>query len=55
MQSTHVPVTTQLYFKGDPYIADDVWADHKPSLAIDLERDGTLQRGVFDIVLAKGF
>ena len=55
MQSTHVPVTTQLYFNGDPYIADDVWANHKPSLAIDLERDGALRRGVFDIVLARGY
>jgi hypothetical protein len=28
------------------------WHSHK---AIDLERDGKLQRGVFDIVLAKGY
>ena len=51
MESVHVPVTTQLYFKGDPYIADDPWADHKPSLAIDLTQDGSLRRGRFDIVL----
>lgn len=51
MESVHAPVTTQLYFKGDPFIAEDPWADHKPSLAIDLTQDGSLQRGVFDIVL----
>ena len=51
MESVHSPVTTQLYFKGDPFIADDPWADHKPSLAIDLTQDGNVQRGVFDIVL----
>jgi catechol 1,2-dioxygenase len=31
----HVPLTTQLYFKGDPYIANDPWASNKPSMAID--------------------
>lgn len=51
MESIHVPMTTQLYFKGDPFIAEDPWADHKPSLAIDLTQDGTLKRGNFDIVL----
>ncbi len=55
MESLHVPVTTQLYFKGDPFIVNDPWAAHKPSLAIDLQQDGKLHRGVFDIVLARGF
>jgi len=54
MESLHVPVTTQLYFKGDPFIAKDPWAGRKPSLAIDLKQDGKLRRGVFDIVLARG-
>ena len=54
MESLHVPVTTQLYFKGDPFIAKDPWAGHKPSLAIDLKQEGKLRRGVFDIVLARG-
>ena len=54
MESLHVPVTTQLYFKGDPFIAWDPWAGPKPSLAIDLTQDGKLRRGVFDIVLARG-
>jgi len=54
MESLHVPVTTQLYFRGDPYIAGDPFAGHKPSLAIDLAPDGALRRGVFDIVLARG-
>ncbi|MCI0429523.1 MAG: twin-arginine translocation signal domain-containing protein [Rhodospirillales bacterium] len=55
MESLHVPLTTQLYFKGDPFLASDPWAGHKQSLAIDLKRDGELRRGVFDIVLARGF
>jgi len=54
MESLHIPVTTQLYFKGDPFIAGDPFASHKQSLAIDLRQDGTLRRGVFDIVLARG-
>lgn len=54
MESQHLPVTTQLYFKGDPFIANDPWAGHKPALAIDLTADGKLQRGVFDVILASG-
>jgi catechol 1,2-dioxygenase len=54
MESLHVPVTTQLYFKGDPFLAGDPWASRKPGLAIDLKRDGKVQRGVFDIVLGRG-
>jgi catechol 1,2-dioxygenase len=54
MDSLHVPLTTQLYFRGDPFIAKDPWAARKPSLAIALEQDGKLRRGVFDIVLARG-
>ena len=49
------PLTTQLYFKGDPYLSQDPFA--KPSLAIDLESRGTggAKRlvGKFDIVLAR--
>lgn len=54
MESLHVPVTTQLYFKDDPFIANDPWASQKPSLAIALEQDGELRRGVFDFVLSRG-
>ena len=55
MESVHVPVTTQLYFKGDPFLAKDPWAArHQQSLAIDLKKDGAVRRGVFDIVLATG-
>ena len=50
----HIPLTTQLYFQGDPYIADDPFASHKSSLAIGLKGDGKVQRGTFDIVLARG-
>lgn len=55
IESLHVPLTTQLYFKGDPFIAKDPWAGHKQSLAIGLKQDGKLRRGVFDIVLDRGF
>ena len=55
MESLHVPLTTQLYFKGDPFVAGDPWAGHKQSLAIDLKQDGKVGHGVFDIVLARGF
>jgi catechol 1,2-dioxygenase len=54
IESLHVPLTTQLYFKGDPYIAGDPFASQKQTLAIDLKQDGTRRRGVFDIVLARG-
>lgn len=53
-ESLHIPLTTQLYFKGDPFIADDPFASHKPSLAIGLTGEGKLQRGTFDIVLSGG-
>jgi catechol 1,2-dioxygenase len=39
-ESLHVPLTTQLYFKDDPFIAKDPWAGGKPSLAIGLQQDG---------------
>ena len=49
------PLTTQLYFKGDPYLSQDPWA--KPSLAIDLasQATGNAKRlhGMFNIVLAR--
>jgi catechol 1,2-dioxygenase len=51
----HVPLTTQLYFKDDPYIAKDPWAGGKPSMAVKLKQDGQLMRGQFDVVLARGF
>lgn len=55
MESLHVPLTTQLYFKGDPFLANDPWADHKPGLAIDLRPEAQAKHGIFDIVLARGF
>lgn len=54
MESLHVPLTTQLYFKGDPFIPKDPLASRKPGLAIGLKADGKLKRGVFDLVLAGG-
>jgi len=55
MDSLHVPLTTQLYFKDDPFLVGDPWAGPKQTSAIDLTQDGALRRGVFDIVLARGF
>jgi catechol 1,2-dioxygenase len=54
MHPTFGPLTTQLYFKGDPHLADDPWA--KASLAIDLETKAmgaaARRQGRFDMVLA---
>jgi catechol 1,2-dioxygenase len=47
----HVPLTTQLYFNGDPNIANDPWAKSKPSMAIDLKHDGKFLHGHLDFVL----
>ena len=41
----HIPLTTQLYFKDDPYIAKDPWASRKPSSVIDLKQDGRTLHG----------
>jgi catechol 1,2-dioxygenase len=54
MHSIHIPVTTQIYFAGDPFIADDPWASRKPTLAIDLKADGEINRSTFDFVLGNG-
>ncbi len=55
MHPLYGPLTTQLYFKRDPYLSQDPWA--KPSLAIDLESQttGGAKRllGKFNIVLAR--
>jgi catechol 1,2-dioxygenase len=54
MDPLHVPLTTQLYFKGDPFVAKDPWASSKPTLVIGLTQEDKLRRGVFDIVLTRG-
>ena len=55
MHALFGPLTTQLYFKGDPHLSQDPWA--KPSLAIDLESHATggAKRlvGKFNFVLAR--
>lgn len=53
-EALHVPLTTQLYFDGDPFIAKDPFASRKPSLAIKLKADRGVLRGAFDIVLGRG-
>jgi catechol 1,2-dioxygenase len=55
MEALHVPVTLQLYFAGDPHIAEDTWASQHQDNVIALEADGQGRRGTFDIVLARGF
>ena len=40
MEALHIPLTTQLYFKGDPFMAGDPWASHKPSLANAVMQEG---------------
>ncbi len=50
----HIPLTTQLYFKGDPFIAKDPWASQRHKLAIELKPQGRFLRGDFDIVLSNG-
>jgi len=39
MESLHVPVTTQLYFKDDPFIAVDPWASRREASTIRLKQD----------------
>jgi catechol 1,2-dioxygenase len=50
----HVPLTTQLYFKGDPNIAKDPWAASKPSMAIDLKQDGKFLHGNVPVAVEIG-
>lgn len=47
----HEPLTTQLYFAGDPYIKGDAFV--RASLVISLYSHGKGKKGVFNIVLAK--
>ncbi|MDH4612401.1 hypothetical protein [Pseudomonas sp. BN102] len=42
-------------FKGDPFIAGAPWARERTTNTIELEQDGEQRRGMFDIVLARGF
>jgi catechol 1,2-dioxygenase len=47
----YLPLTTQLYIKGDPYIAKDPWASHS-ELVFPIKKAGTGSTGAFQIVLA---
>lgn len=47
----YLPLTTQLYFKGDPFIAKDPWAKHSRNMIVAKKgRDGST--GSVQIVLA---
>ena len=57
----YTPLTTQLYFAGDPHLAPDDPCGQcnsgDPTLIIDLEssqEEGIDHQGVFDVVLAQG-
>lgn len=47
----YLPLTTQLYIKGDPYIAKDPWARHSKNVMV-LKKSSDHTSGVFEIVLA---
>lgn len=47
----YLPLTTQLYIKGDPYIAKDPWAQHS-QLVFPLKKAAGASTGAFEIVLA---
>lgn len=46
-----LPLTTQIYFKGDPNIPNDPWAKHSRVL-VGLKRGGGAASGSIDLVLA---
>lgn len=46
----HVPLTTQLYFPGDPFNAEDPFI--RPSLVMDISTEHGTQRGRYEIVLS---
>lgn len=46
----YLPLTTQIYMKGDPYIAKDPWARHS-KLVMTVAKGGTGSTGQIDIVL----
>ncbi len=51
-QDGFLPLTTQLYFEGDPYIKIDPYV--RPSLIIPLTQINEVWYGTFDIVLGQG-
>jgi catechol 1,2-dioxygenase len=51
----HEPLTTQLYFRGDPYLTHDACGPRchsdDPHRIVSLEMDGNLRAATFDVVL----
>lgn len=47
----YLPLTTQIYFKGDPHIAKDPWAKHSRVL-VGMKRGAGAASGSIDLVLA---
>lgn len=46
------PLTTMVFFEGDPWLGDDTIGADKPSLTLSLDRTGDVTRANFDFVLA---
>lgn len=47
----YLPLTSQIYLKGDPFIAKDPWAKHS-RLVMDVKKGSGGSAGAIDIVLA---
>lgn len=47
----YLPLTTQLYMTGDPFIAKDPWARHSRNM-VTIKKAGGSSTGQFEIVLA---
>jgi catechol 1,2-dioxygenase len=47
----YLPLTSQIYLKGDPFIAKDPWAKHS-RLVMDVKKGSGGSTGAIDIVLA---
>jgi catechol 1,2-dioxygenase len=47
----YLPLTTQIYMKGDQYIAKDPWAKHSKNI-VTLVRKNNVTSGQFELVLA---
>lgn len=47
----YLPLTSQIYLKGDPFIAKDPWAKHS-RLVMDVKKGSSGSAGAIDIVLA---
>jgi catechol 1,2-dioxygenase len=47
----YLPLTTQIYMKGDPFIAKDPWAKHSKNI-VTIDKKSAAASGQIEIVLA---